>query len=65
MYVSRVPYVGRSTAFANIRLIIFALPIFRAHDNYEFFADAFAGYKSDPPILIMDQGQKQQQHTVH
>mmetsp|Transcript_127700 Transcript_127700/g.221400 ORF Transcript_127700/g.221400 Transcript_127700/m.221400 type:complete len:278 (+) Transcript_127700:3-836(+) len=42
--------------FKSIRLLVLSLPIFRLHDNYEYFAATFEKeYKGSTPVLIMDQ----------
>jgi len=45
--------------FDNIKMVVFALPIFKRggeRDNYHFFVDAFkSSYKGTLPVLIIDQ----------
>ena len=43
--------------FKNIQLIVMSLPIFRRHDNYDYFVEVFeaSAYTGRIPVLIMDQ----------
>ncbi|KAH3756505.1 DNA mismatch repair protein MutS [Pelomyxa schiedti] len=47
--------VLQENTYPGLLLVILALPIFRARDNYFFFEKAFATYTGAVPVLIVDQ----------
>lgn len=47
--------VMEENAFANIKLICCAMPIFNRVDNYHTFERIFQNYKGNAPLMLLDQ----------